>query len=131
VNVDLSAGTLEVVPSLQRVGGQLRFVRPKTDDSERTVPLPEICTEALIGHLEQQQIERVDAGDDWQDQGLVFPSRIGTPKEPDNLRRSCARICTAAGLDVTRLHDYADLRVMPTSTGSRCSAGVIAACGSA
>ncbi len=105
VDVDLDAGTLEVVQSLQRVGGQLRFVRPKTDDSERTIPLPEICTEALADHFERQQIERADAEDDWQDHGLVFPSRIGTPMEPDNLRRSWARICAKAGLDATRLHD--------------------------
>ena len=40
---DMNAGVLEVSQSLQRIGGELRFVRPKTEDSERTVPLPEIC----------------------------------------------------------------------------------------
>ena len=36
---------------------------------------------------------------------LVFPTRIGTPMEPDNLRRSWGRIRTAAGLTGTRFHD--------------------------
>ncbi|MEV4399132.1 hypothetical protein [Nonomuraea sp. NPDC049607] len=35
-----------MVQTLQRVGGELRFVRPKTENSERTIPLPEISAEA-------------------------------------------------------------------------------------
>ncbi|MEU8247912.1 site-specific integrase [Nonomuraea sp. NPDC048916] len=42
-DIDLDAAKLEVVQSLQRVAGRLQFVRPKTSDSERTVPLPPIC----------------------------------------------------------------------------------------
>lgn len=90
--------------TLQRVAGQLRFVPPKTDDSERTVPLPPICEEALRGHLRRQQDERDEAGEDWHDHGLVFPPRVGTPMEPDNLRRSWDRIKARAGLDGV-LHD--------------------------
>jgi integrase len=45
------------------------------------------------------------AGTDWKEHGLIFPSRIGTPMEPDNLRRSWGRIRAAAGLDEVRLHD--------------------------
>jgi integrase len=37
--------------------------------------------------------------------GLVFPSRIGTPLEPDNLRRSWGRIRKAAKLGDVRFHD--------------------------
>jgi integrase len=36
-DIDLDSGTLEVVQTLQRVGGALRFVRPKTEDSARTI----------------------------------------------------------------------------------------------
>jgi integrase len=104
-DLDLETGTLEVVQTLQRVGGELRFVRPKTDDSERSVPLPGICTEALKAHRERQKTERAKAGMEWREHGLVFPSRIGTPMEPDNLRRSWDRIRTAAGLDSVRFHD--------------------------
>jgi integrase len=41
----------------------------------------------------------------WQEHWLVFPSRIGTPMEPNNLRRSWSRIRAAAGLEGVRLHD--------------------------
>jgi integrase len=104
-DIDLDAGTLEVARALQRVGGALRFVRPKTDDSARTIPLPPLCISALREHRRQQFTERADAWPNWQEHGLVFPTRIGTPMEPDNLRRSWGRIRTAAGLTSTRFHD--------------------------
>lgn len=103
-HIDMKAGVLEVTQSLQRVAGELRFVSPKTETSERTVPLPGICIAALAGHFERQQAERA-ATDDWQDHGLVFPTRIGTPMEPDNLRRSWGRISKAAGIENVRFHD--------------------------
>ncbi|MFD2348219.1 site-specific integrase [Nonomuraea ferruginea] len=74
-DVDLDSGTLEVVQTLQRVGGELRFVRPKTENSERTIPLPVICVDALKEHRRQQFAEGSDAWPDWEDHGLVFPSR--------------------------------------------------------
>ncbi|WP_169953728.1 site-specific integrase [Microbispora sp. H11081] len=104
-DVDLEAGTLEVVQTLQRVGGRLQFVKPKTEDSERTVPLPPVCIEALKEHRKRQFAERSDRWPDWEDHGLIFPSRRGTPMEPDNLRRSWGEIRKAAGLGTVRLHD--------------------------
>jgi integrase len=79
-------------------GGQLRLVPPKTDDSARTVPLPGPCIEALREHRKRQFAERSGAWPDWQDHGLVFPSRRGTPMEPDNLRRSWYIIRKMQGL---------------------------------
>jgi integrase len=104
-DIDLDAGTLEVVQTLQRVGGALRFVRPKTEDSARTIPLPPLCLDALREHRRQQFTERANAWPNWQEGGLVFPTRIGTPMEPDNLRRSWSRIRAEAGLTSTRFHD--------------------------
>ncbi|MFG1879378.1 tyrosine-type recombinase/integrase [Sphaerisporangium sp. NPDC049003] len=104
-DVDLEAGTLEVVQTLQRVGGRLQFVKPKTEDSERTVPLPPICLHALKEHRKHQFAERSNCWPDWEDHGLVFPSRRGTPMEPDNLRRSWGEIRGAADLGSVRLHD--------------------------
>lgn len=104
-HVDLDQAKLEVVETLQRVGGSLRLVPPKTADSARTVPLPPVCLEALKEHRKRQFTERADAWPDWQDHGLVFPSRRGTPMEPDNLRRSWAVIRRQAGLEAVRFHD--------------------------
>jgi integrase len=103
--VDLDGEKLEVVQTLQRVGGQLRLVPPKTSDSSRMVPLPRPCVEALREHKRRQSAERSDAWPDWEDHGLVFPSRRGTPMEPDNLRRSWEQIRRAAGIGQVRFHD--------------------------
>jgi integrase len=104
-DIDLDNGTLEVVQTLQRVDGALRYVPPKTGDSERTIPLPPLCVEALREHRQRQFAERANAWPNWQENGLVFPTRIGTPMEPDNLRRSWSRIRLAAGLGNVRFHD--------------------------
>jgi integrase len=104
-DIDLNGAKLEIVNNLQRVGGALRLVPPKTEDSARTVPLPPQCAEALRDHREQQNTERANAGPDWEDHGFVFPSRRGTPMEPDNLRRSWAQIRESAGLGNARFHD--------------------------
>lgn len=47
---------------------------------------------------------RALAGLDWKENGLVFPSRIGTPFEPDNLWRSWDPVRKRLGLDL-RFHD--------------------------
>jgi integrase len=104
-DIDLDGGTLEVVQTLQRVGGALRLVPPKTADSRRTVPLPPPCVDALREHKRRQFHERADAWPDWEDHGLVFPSRRGTPMEPDNLRRSWSVVRAEAGLSSVRFHD--------------------------
>lgn len=104
-DIDLDEAKLEVVQTLQRVGGALRFVPPKTEDSARTVPLPPVCVQALREHKQRQAADRAEAWPDWEDHGLVFPSRRGTPMEPDNLRRSWSEIRRASGLGTTRFHD--------------------------
>jgi len=104
-DVDLEEAKLEVVQTLQRVGGSLRLVPPKTEDSARTVPLPPPCMDALREHRKRQFAERSAAWPDWEDHGLVFPTRRGTPMEPDNLRRSWGEIKGRAGLGATRFHD--------------------------
>jgi integrase len=104
-DVDLDESKLEVVQTLQRVGGSLRLVPPKTEDSARTTPLPPPCVEALREHKKRQFAERADAWPDWEDHDVVFPSRRGTPMEPDNLRRSWSAIRAEVGLGSTRFHD--------------------------
>ncbi|MEU4128190.1 site-specific integrase [Streptomyces wuyuanensis] len=102
--VNLDRETLTVERALQRVGGELRLVQPKTLASVRTVPLPPIVVKALTEHRERQAQERAAAGIEWKENGLVFTSRIGTPLEPDNLRRSWYPLRKRLGLEI-RFHD--------------------------
>ena len=72
------------------------------DDSARADPASRRSASARCGSTVAQQFtERADAWPNWREHGLVFPTRIGTPMEPDNLRRSWSRIRTAAGLTGT------------------------------
>jgi len=95
---------LEIKQTLRRVGGELRFVPPKSRMSRRTIPLPPVCVEALRDHASRQADQRAEMGKGWNDHGLVFVSRVGTPMEPDNLRRSWERIKKEADVQL-RFHD--------------------------
>jgi integrase len=70
----------------------------KTDKSRRTLALPQRCVEALRGHWEQQERDRQRAGEVWQEYGLVFASRIGTPLSANNVIRAFRLITKKAGL---------------------------------
>ncbi|WP_405142448.1 site-specific integrase [Sphaerisporangium sp. NBC_01403] len=76
-DVDLDGEKLEVVQTLQRVASRLQFVRPKTADSARTVPLPSICVEALREHRKRQFAERSDR---WQEWDLQLPLTSPSPQ---------------------------------------------------
>ena len=118
VDVDLETGDLEVVQTLQRVGGQLQAVPPKTRSSRRTVPLPEPCLVALRQHRRRQARERLALGAGWTDSGLVFTTALGTPVEPGNLRRSWYPLRERAGIPDVRFHD-----MRPRRTGDRRTLG--------
>ncbi|HZI72432.1 MAG TPA: site-specific integrase [Gemmatimonadales bacterium] len=77
----------------QRHGGDT-----KTGKSRRTLALPRRCVEALRGHRKLQAKDRIRAGALWQDRGLVFSSRVGTPLSANNVIRSFRRITEKAGL---------------------------------
>ena len=104
-DVDFEAQQLEIVNTLQRVDGELRFVPPKTRSSERTIPLPQICLDALKAHRARQAEDRLKVGDYWQDSDCVFATVIGTPVEPDNIRRSWYPLRERIGLEGVKLHD--------------------------
>jgi integrase len=70
----------------------------KTEKSRRTLALPRRCVEALRQQQEQQERDRQVAGDLWQEHGLVFASRVGTPLSADNVIRAFRLITKKAGL---------------------------------
>ena len=70
----------------------------KTEKSRRTLALPQRCVEALRQHMERQEEERLRAGELWQEHGLVFASRIGTPLTANNMIRAFRIITKKAGL---------------------------------
>jgi integrase len=104
-DIDFVENTVEIRRTLQRVDGALQAVTPKTKKSRRTVPLIAVCAEALRSHKRHQAKERLLAGEKWVQTGYVFTTEIGTPIEPDNLRRVWYPLREEAGLGEMRLHD--------------------------
>lgn len=68
-DVDLTRGTVRVAGTVVREGGLRRAGQPKTQQSNRTVHLPDVAVEALRDHL--SSFPTTDPGD------LIFRSRTG------------------------------------------------------
>lgn len=104
-DVDLNAGTVAILGSLQRVGNQLQRVPTKTRGSLRTIPLPGPCLEALRAHRARQNSDRLAAGARWVAMDLVFTTRHGTPVEPRTVNRMFRTLTDDADLRPVRVHD--------------------------
>jgi len=70
----------------------------KTKKSRRTLRLPAAVVEALRSQRVRQSEERLKARPLWQDGGLVFASRFGTPLDASHVRRAFKKICEGAGI---------------------------------
>ncbi|MFN8653934.1 MAG: tyrosine-type recombinase/integrase [Gemmatimonadales bacterium] len=102
-DVDLSAGTLTVRRVLLPGG---IFGEPKTKQSRRTVTLPVSTVRALREHKRRQAEERLAAGNQWQDSGLVFCTALGRPLDHNNLVHYHFKpLLTRAELPAIRLYD--------------------------
>lgn len=104
-DVDLERGVLNVRHSLQRIGGKLVLVEPKTRLSRRAIALPPFAVLALRQHRRRQVQDQLWAGPRWEEQGLVFTSSIGTPLDGSNVTHRLQRLLSKAGLPRQRFHD--------------------------
>ena len=52
-----------------------------------------------------QELERLTAGDSWQESGLVFTTSVGTVVEPRNLSRTFEHLVQRSGVRRIRFHD--------------------------
>lgn len=71
----------------------------KTPRSRRTLELPSACVEALRAHAKSQLEDKLFAGTDWVETGLVFTSQLGTALDAANVRRMFRKVVADAGLD--------------------------------
>ncbi|MET8875587.1 tyrosine-type recombinase/integrase [Nocardia sp. NPDC004604] len=101
--VNLTAGTVDIVKALYRVGGTLGLHDVKTESSEASVPLPP----KLLAILRQHQIDQSEDAEvsNANKLGLVFTSTRGTPLEPRNVNRAFAELVKKSGVRPIRLHD--------------------------
>ena len=112
--LDWEAATLKVQRGVKRIqdracdaGRRTRLVvgELKTPRSRRTLFLTPELVELLRRHRVRQAGERMAVGEAWEDHGLIFPSEVGTPLDPDNVSHLFSRICRRAGLGHWHLHE--------------------------
>ncbi|MGI8541142.1 MAG: tyrosine-type recombinase/integrase [Rubrobacteraceae bacterium] len=104
-DLDLDAGTLQVRRTLSETRTGHKFEKPKSGKG-RSVKLSRKAAEALRLHRTRQNKERLAVGSLWQDNDLVFPTRIGTTMRGTNLLgRHFKPLLKWAELPDKRLHD--------------------------
>lgn len=118
---DESTGKLDIGHQLQRVRSELLHRVTKTKASDDALPMPPIAATAVRLRRMQRASDREYADVSWQESGLLFTTRHGTPIEPRNFNRSWDRRCEKAGVPKITVHDgrrscaslLADLGVHP------------------
>ena len=103
-HVDVDAGVLHVAATIMRINGRLVISEPKTDRSRRVVPLAPAVVAMLRRHRITQKEDRMRAGDQWTDSGLVFTTELGGPVDPRNLLRVMESAAKTAGVDGVGVH---------------------------
>lgn len=105
-DLHFNTGVLYVQRQVQSVPGLGKiFTEPKTVAGRRPLKLGEGVLQKLREQKEQQLFQKTLAGSKWKENDLIFPTRIGTPEDPGNLRKDFLGVLDMAGLPHIRFHD--------------------------
>ena len=81
------------------------FSAPKSPASRKPVPLSPFVLKALQQHRKEQTEYRLQLGDRYQDQDLIFPNSRGNPRSHNEAYRKYQTILKDASLPPARFHD--------------------------
>lgn len=101
---DVELGTAPVIHLRESLRADGVLGALKAGARRRSLAVPVAVAEAIRRHRVLQLAEEQEAGEDWTTTfadlgGLVWPSRVGTPINPSNLRRSFAALRVRAGVE--------------------------------
>jgi len=97
---------LSIQRQLQRIPQVgLVMAEPKSASGKRLIMLGPDTIHALRSHSNNQYIDQQFAGDRWQNNDLIFPSKLGTPYDPGNLIKEFKKLLKVANLPDMRFHD--------------------------
>lgn len=110
VNLDSCRLTVNQVLSRTRrrkgeVAPRFVFGQPKTERSRRTIDFPAFVVPALLDQERKLQEMKALAGTRWKENGLLFPSQVGSPADERNVLRRFQKICSANELPKLRVYD--------------------------
>ena len=104
-SVDLEAGSLSVVATLQRIKGHgLVTGTPKTKRSRRTVDLAPETIDILRTIRGGQMAQQLEYGSVWQNTGYVFTDIDGSPLAPDMVTKDFCGLVREHGLPQLTFH---------------------------
>ena len=113
-DVDFDAAKLTIFRSLHRTKRRrdpedqapwFELRQPKTAGSRRTLEIPPVTVEALREHQVRQRQQRLLADSSWQEQKLIFTTRVGTPVDTTNVLYQFQEILKRAGIAKMRFYD--------------------------
>jgi integrase len=104
-NVDLTAGRLAVVESVEQTKAGLRFKPPKSDAGVRPVALSPTAVAALRAHRLRQAEELLRLGIRLAGDHLVVARFDGQPMLPRSLTHEWQKLVARHGLRRIRFHD--------------------------
>ena len=101
--LDHQRGTLVLPKRLTVAEGKPVLSKPKTAKEQRRIFLLPEGLEVLKVHAKTQAAERVQMQTTglWHDTGYLFTSSIGTPIDPNNLKRGFVTLADTAGVPVS------------------------------
>lgn len=103
-DLDLDAGVAAIRRTLTNPGAEAG--PPKTQQGTRTISLSPHLVKVLSTQRHDQMLDRLAAGEAWQDTGHVFTTRRGTPFGQRNVAREFKALLRKAGLpERFRIHD--------------------------
>lgn len=131
-DVDLENKRITIRNSIRRIKNRdkqaeiktktvLVLKEPKTENSGRIIPLPDVAYQELVSFKLLQEEEKRQAGSSYIDSGFVFTTKVGTPIEPRNFLRTFQRITKKAALDINfhaLRHTYAT-RLLEANTNPK------------
>lgn len=108
-DIDLNHSTLTVQRELVKVEGGTIYQSPKTQNSNRLVPLGDALTSILRDHQKRQEELREKNKGYNKKLDLVFARENGNTYSPASLRKILHRIHKKADIGNVRIHDLRHL----------------------
>lgn len=103
-DVDFEVGHIRVEGQVLRIDGKVQRVATTKSGKVRVAPIPHVLIPMLRSHRDKQLFYSRAHANRWTDHDLVFPSRRGTPMDPQYFNWLFTRILAQAGLPHYTLH---------------------------
>lgn len=104
-DLDFEAKTLKIDNSLKVVKGVVDEKKPKTNSSNRTIPLSEATIEVMKQYKEWQDNYILEMGKNWKGTDRIFTADNGEHMNPSTCYKVFTKITKKYGLEHIRFHD--------------------------